>query len=57
MLSSNSGVVHMIGMQELAVILMIVVLAFKTERSPRVMFEIGHGIKSFKGALDEDSSS
>lgn len=45
----------MLGMQELILILLIVVIIFGAKRIPEIMGGLGHGIKSFKKAIEEDS--
>lgn len=47
----------MLGVQELVIILLIVVMIFGAKRIPEIMSGLGHGIKSFKKAVDGDDSA
>lgn len=43
-----------IGIWQIAIIILVVVLLFGAGKIPRLMKDIGLGIKSFKQGMDED---
>ncbi len=47
----------MLGVQELMLILVIVVIIFGAKRIPEIMQGLGHGIKTFKKAMEDEEPS
>lgn len=46
-----------IGFGELVVILLVVLILFGAGKLPKVMGELGKGVKSFKSGMKEDGSA
>ena len=47
----------MIGFGEIALILLVVLIIFGAGKLPRVMGDLGKGLKSFKEGMKEDTAS
>jgi sec-independent protein translocase protein TatA len=46
-----------IGLAQLLLILLIILLVFGAGKLPKVMSDLGKGLKSFKSAMNEDDSN